>query len=120
VARGVVTYEKISVEPCVRQLPDIRKHYEAFQSEPSMQNFQSRYGPWALVAGASEGLGAAWATALAKEKLNLILVARRSIELEALAAQLRQQTGVEVKPLVLDLAQPSEVTMQPWRPGVTI
>ena len=38
---------------------------------------QARYGPWALIAGASEGTGASFARQLAEEGLNLILVARR-------------------------------------------
>ena len=42
-----------------------------------ISDFPLRYGPWALVAGASEGLGAEFATQLARNKLNLVLVARR-------------------------------------------
>jgi short-subunit dehydrogenase len=54
--------------------------------------FADRYGPWALVAGASEGLGAAFARALAGRGLNLILVARRHEPLEALAADVPTRT----------------------------
>jgi uncharacterized protein len=54
--------------------------------------FADRYGPWALVAGASEGLGAAFARTLAGRGLNLILVARRHEPLEALAAHLPTRT----------------------------
>ena len=50
--------------------------------------FVARYGPWGIVAGASEGLGAAFATALSARGLNLVLVARRRGPLEALAARL--------------------------------
>ena len=41
--------------------------------------FVRRYGSWAVVAGASEGLGAAWAEALAARGLNLALFARRPV-----------------------------------------
>ena len=69
------------------------------------KEFRKAYGPWALVAGASEGLGAAYAEALAKRGLDLILVARRLELLQALAARLTAQYGVSVRTMRLDLAQ---------------
>ena len=66
--------------------------------------FKTLYGPWAMVAGASEGLGAAFAEALAKRGLNLILIARRIDKLEELAQQLRTTYSVEVYVYSLDLA----------------
>jgi short-subunit dehydrogenase len=68
--------------------------------------FRQSYGPWALVSGASEGLGAAYAEALAKRGLDLILVARRLGLLQALAARLTAQYGISVRTLRLDLSQP--------------
>jgi short-subunit dehydrogenase len=68
--------------------------------------FRDRYGPWALVAGASEGLGAAWATALADRGLDLVLCGRRPAPLEAFAATLRTRYGVDVRAVVCDLAAP--------------
>jgi uncharacterized protein len=66
--------------------------------------FRSRYGPWALVAGASEGLGAEFARQLAARGLHLLLVARREPVLRELAESLHAQHGVEVRCLALDLA----------------
>jgi short-subunit dehydrogenase len=66
--------------------------------------FRARYGPWAVVAGASEGLGAAYAAQLAEKGLHLVVIARRKDPLEDLAVQLAKQHGVEVRPLALDLA----------------
>ncbi|MDA8425459.1 MAG: SDR family NAD(P)-dependent oxidoreductase [Treponema sp.] len=68
--------------------------------------FRNRYGAWALVAGASEGLGAAYAKALAGRGMNLVLAARRAEPLEALAEDLRGGLGVEVRTLAGDLASP--------------
>jgi short-subunit dehydrogenase len=72
--------------------------------------FVSRYGPWAIIAGASEGIGAAFARALAARGLNLILVARRAPPLVALADELETRHKVGVQPLALDLGEPESVT----------
>src|SRR5207247_1425855 len=55
---------------------------------------RERYGPWAVIAGASEGIGAAFATALAARGLDLVLVARRPEPLSALAGRLPVRTVV--------------------------
>ena len=68
--------------------------------------FASKYGPWAVVAGASEGLGAAFAAALAARGLNVLLLARRAEHLEAVAERLRATTKVEVRTEVFDMARP--------------
>jgi short-subunit dehydrogenase len=66
--------------------------------------FKQKYGPYALVAGASEGLGAAFADALAKRGLNLVLVARRKNLLEELAGTISVKHGIRAVPLVCDLS----------------
>jgi len=68
----------------------------------------ARYGPWAVVAGGSEGVGRAFATQLAEAGLNLVLVARKPVALEETAALCRAH-GVEVRPLALDLTAPDAV-----------
>ncbi|HEX7737623.1 MAG TPA: SDR family NAD(P)-dependent oxidoreductase, partial [Ktedonobacteraceae bacterium] len=70
-----------------------------------LEDFRVRYGPWALVAGASEGLGAEFAAQLAARGLNLVLIARRAEALEEVSAQLRREYAVEVRVLALDLAR---------------
>jgi short-subunit dehydrogenase len=65
--------------------------------------FVSDYGPLALVTGASEGIGAAFATDLAKRGLDLILVARREDRLKTLAETLRAAHRVEVQVIAADL-----------------
>jgi uncharacterized protein len=64
------------------------------------------YGAWAVVAGASEGLGAAFAQALAARGLHLLLVARRAPELQAVAQRLQAAHQVEVRTLCADLGSP--------------
>jgi short-subunit dehydrogenase len=71
-----------------------------------MASSLDRYGPWALVAGASEGIGAAFARVLAEAGFNLVLIARRPAPLEALASELREQFGRSVESVAFDLAAP--------------
>ncbi len=69
-------------------------------------DFVTRYGPWATVAGASEGLGAAFATGLAARGMNLLLLARRADLLGEVAQRIRDERGVEVRCLSIDVADP--------------
>ncbi|QNG17931.1 SDR family NAD(P)-dependent oxidoreductase [Rhodococcus triatomae] len=63
------------------------------------------YGPWAVVAGGSEGVGAAFTDELARAGIHLVLVARKSGPLEDTAAKARAH-GVQVRTLALDLLDP--------------
>ncbi|HTJ13320.1 MAG TPA: SDR family NAD(P)-dependent oxidoreductase [Dinghuibacter sp.] len=72
-------------------------------------NFKEKYGPTALIAGASEGLGAAYARALAARGLDLVMVARRKEVLEATAAAIATRYGVRVLPITCDLAAPEAI-----------
>ena len=71
-----------------------------------MDDFRARYGPWALVTGASEGIGESVARALATRGLDLLLVARRPGPLEVLAGQLRTTHGIRVRTATADVARP--------------
>jgi uncharacterized protein len=68
--------------------------------------FRERYGPWALIAGGSEGVGGAFAEGLARRGLNLVLLARRPGPLEQISARLSVAHRVEVRTLAIDLASP--------------
>jgi short-subunit dehydrogenase len=71
-----------------------------------MSTFREHYGPWAVIAGASVGLGEAFARQLASQGLNLLLIARGQAALDVLAADLRGAHGIEVRVLATDLARP--------------
>jgi short-subunit dehydrogenase len=68
--------------------------------------FVEKYGPWALVAGASDGVGAAYAEALGARGLNVVLLARRQAALDEVATRIRETSGVETRTLALDLTAP--------------
>ncbi|HVP67117.1 MAG TPA: SDR family NAD(P)-dependent oxidoreductase [Anaeromyxobacteraceae bacterium] len=69
--------------------------------------FRARYGPRALIVGGTDGIGAAFATALAGLGLDLELVARRADLLEEVAGSLRRRYGVAVGTLQADAATAS-------------
>jgi short-subunit dehydrogenase len=73
--------------------------------------FKKKYGNTALVAGASEGMGAAYAHALASRGLDLVLIARRKGPLEEIAQQIIEQYGVKTLPITCDLAD-ADATQQ--------
>ena len=67
------------------------------------RTYQERYGNWAMVTGASSGIGAEFANQLAVAGMNLILVARRADLLDAMASDLSARHGVEVRCVAADL-----------------
>ena len=66
---------------------------------------KARYGGWALVAGASAGLGAAFAFEAARLGFDVVLLARRADVLEETAAAIRGAHGVQTRCIVADLAR---------------
>ncbi|MBT3340135.1 MAG: SDR family oxidoreductase [Planctomycetes bacterium] len=67
-------------------------------------SFRDTYGPWALVTGASAGLGLCFARELAHRRVDLILTARRGERLEELADELREKERARVLVIPADLA----------------
>jgi uncharacterized protein len=65
----------------------------------------ARYGPWAVVTGASDGIGRAVARELAAAGVHLVLAARRKDVLDALGAELSARHGVETRCVGVDLSE---------------
>ncbi len=70
------------------------------------KDFKSRYGPWALVTGATRGLGTEFARQIGDQGVNLVLTARGRDELAEVADEVRKRSGVEVRTVATDLSRP--------------
>jgi len=68
-----------------------------------MKTFKEKYGPWSLVTGASSGIGKEYAKHVAKQGLNIVLVARSEDKLVALKKELVYKYNIEIKIIVADL-----------------
>ena len=66
-------------------------------------DFAAKYGPWAVVVGASDGVGSLFAERLARDGVNVVLVARRQHVLDDVAAGIRNRTDAEARTLSVDL-----------------
>jgi uncharacterized protein len=64
-----------------------------------------KFGPWAIVTGASSGIGKEFARQLAGSGLNVVLLARRLFLLEELGRQIEREFGVQYRAIALDLTE---------------
>lgn len=80
-------------------------------------------GKWALITGASAGIGEVFARSFAAKGANLVLVARRKDRLDALAAEIEATNSVTVKIIAADLADPAapdEIALALARDGIDV
>jgi short-subunit dehydrogenase len=71
--------------------------------------FRERYGPWAVVTGASDGIGRALAVETARRGVHVVLVARREPALEEVAREVTDAFGVRTSVVATDLTGPAAV-----------
>lgn len=74
-----------------------------------MTDFPRTFGSWAMIAGGSDGIGAAFAHSLAARGMNLVLVARRPAVLDECAAAVAAQHPVQIRTVALDLAMDTAI-----------
>jgi uncharacterized protein len=70
-----------------------------------MKDFVKRYGEWALIAGAAEGIGGAFTEKVAAKKMNIIMVDIKGTSLEKLADRVEKIHGIKTVRIVLDLSE---------------
>jgi short-subunit dehydrogenase len=74
-----------------------------------MTNLKEKYGEWALITGASSGIGREFARYLSKEKINLVLIARRYEKLLELKDELTTKYKIEILPVQSDLTKDESI-----------
>eukprot|EP01099_Mayorella_cantabrigiensis_P004627 TRINITY_DN3517_c0_g1_i1.p1 TRINITY_DN3517_c0_g1~~TRINITY_DN3517_c0_g1_i1.p1 ORF type:complete len:289 (+),score=59.20 TRINITY_DN3517_c0_g1_i1:35-868(+) len=87
------------------------------------QNDMSKYKagkkePWALVTGATDGIGKAFAEELAARKFNIVLLSRTQSKLEDVKKEIEQKFNVKVQVLAVDAANATEEIYQSIREKV--
>lgn len=70
----------------------------------------NKYGPWALITGASSGIGEEFAKRLAEKGFNLVLIARREDRLNALSEDLKRRNKIETKIIAGDLTDDAVIS----------
>ena len=68
-----------------------------------MRHIKSKYGEWALLVGAAEGIGEAFSRQLAGQGINLVMLDKNEESLFSLAEELKREYEIEIKQLVIDL-----------------
>ena len=67
-----------------------------------------KYGEWAVVTGATDGIGKEYARQLAKRGFNIVLISRTMAKLQVVAEEIRHESHIEVKVIEFDFSSCSE------------
>src|SRR6516165_7304138 len=88
----------------MRMVPNIHESRASVRQGGGRVRSLDRYGPWAVVLGASEGLGKAYAHGIAERGLNVVLAARRAELCQQVARDIAARHRVATHAVTLDLA----------------
>ncbi|KAG0197205.1 hypothetical protein BGX28_009296 [Mortierella sp. GBA30] len=83
-----------------------------FRSGLNLKKYGAGRGGWAVITGASDGIGKEFAFQLASKKLNIVLVSRTESKLKALAEELEQKYNVETKIYAMDFTKGADQDYQ--------
>jgi uncharacterized protein len=72
-------------------------------------DFTERYGPWAVITGATSGIGKEFAKQLAEKGVNPVLVARNGEKLDAVSKEIQEKYGVKVRTVAADLSDVKDI-----------
>lgn len=93
----------IVLRALINNLPHLIQTLKAITSEAV--DLKERYGDWAVITGASDGIGKAYAEELARRKINIALIGRNRDKLQAVATDLEGRHGIQTKIIIADFAQ---------------
>lgn len=68
-----------------------------------------RFGTWAIITGATDGIGKEYAKQLARRGLNVVLISRSQLKLQKTAEELEKEFKVQVKHICVDFKRPNEI-----------
>lgn len=76
------------------------------------KNLKANLGQWAVITGCTDGIGKAYAEALAASRFNLVLIGRNTDKLQALSDQLTTQSAGQCRIIAVDFASADEKSWQ--------
>ena len=95
--------KSLAISIIVAVIAVIARYLRTYKDIYTPEEFKQKYGPAAVVVGASEGLGAAYADILCSSGLEVVTIARRQSQLEERKLELVEKYGCKVSTVVLDL-----------------
>ncbi|XP_053574299.1 very-long-chain 3-oxoacyl-CoA reductase isoform X2 [Bombina bombina] len=102
---GVLTFCYLIVSQGWKLLHGFRIHIVSRWWKPNLK----KYGDWAVVTGATDGIGKAYAEELARRGLNIVLISRTLEKLQKVSKEIEKQSGRKTKVIQVDFTKGSEI-----------